>query len=251
MDVKRFSSIVCLILISALFLTTTQLNGQAHSTATVVWSDDFEDGDISDWTLAIGSFSVADGTLRGTDSANAISHASTTAYGTWTFDIEIVGFSSVYVNILAGEISGSGISTSCYCLNINQFDMELLESTNYQNTQLDSYDPVESLEGWLHIEIVRDTSGQFTISINGTQQMSATDTTHSVSTYFVYYCNDDCAIDNIVIDESAGTTPPPNGPGTSIPPGIPGFPLAAIGLGLLIPIALVLVTRHRSAGKTE
>ncbi|MHA2427442.1 MAG: hypothetical protein ACXADB_05400, partial [Candidatus Hermodarchaeia archaeon] len=77
------------------------------------------------------------------------------------------------------------------------------------------------------------------------------DTTHSVSTYFVYYCNDDCAIDNIVIDESAGTTPPPNGPGTSIPPGIPGFPLVAIGLGLLLTIALVLVTRRRSAGKTE
>jgi hypothetical protein len=251
MDVKRFSSIVCLIIISALFLTTTQINGHAHSSAAVVWSDDFEDGDISDWTLAIGAFSVADGSLRGTDSANAISHASTTAYGTWTFDIEIVGFSSVYVNILAGEISGGGISTSCYCLRINQFDMELLESTNYQNTQLDSYDPAESLEGWLHIEIVRDASGQFVISINGTQQMGATDTTHSVSTYFVYYCNDDCAIDNIVIDESAGTSPPPNGPGTSTPPGIPGFPLAAIGLGLLIPIALVLVTRRRSAGRTE
>jgi hypothetical protein len=251
MDVKRFSSIVCLILISALFLTTTQINGQSHCTAAVVWSDNFEDGDISDWTLAIGAFSVADGTLRGTDSANAISHASTTAYGTWTFDIEIVDFSSVYVNILAGEISGGGISTSCYCLRINQFDMELLESTNYQNTQLDSYDPAESLEGWLNIEIVREATGQFAISVNGTQQMAATDTTHSASTYFVFYCNDDCAIDNIEIDESAGTSPPPNGPGTSTPPGIPGFPLAAIGLGLLIPIALVLVTRSRSTDKTE
>lgn len=250
MDVKRFSSIVCLMLIAALFLTTTQINGQAFCTATVVWSDDFEDGDISDWTLALGTFSVADGTLRGTESTNAISHASTTAYGTWSFDTEIVGFSSVYVSFLAGEISGGGISTSCYCLRINQFDMELLESTNYQNTVLDSYDPTESMEGWLHIEITRSANGAFVILVNGTAQMDATDTTHSTSTYFVFYCTNDCAIDNVEIDESAGTTTPPNGPGTSIPPGIPGFPLAAIGLGLLIPLALVLVTRRRSAGKT-
>ena len=34
--------------------------------ADVVWSDDFDDGDIDGWTIAQGNFSVEDGTLRST-----------------------------------------------------------------------------------------------------------------------------------------------------------------------------------------
>ncbi len=250
MDVKRFSSIVFLILIGLVFLTTAQINEQNYCSAAVVWTDNFEDGDISDWTVELGTFSVADGSLRGSGATNAIRHASATAYGTWSFDAEIVGMSSVYVSFLAGETSG-GIATSCYCLRINRFDMQLLQSTNYQNTLLNTYDPAENIAGWLHIEVIRDASGHFTISVNGTLQLEATDTTHGSSNYFVYYCNADCAIDDIEINDSSGTTTPTNGTETPAPPGIPGFPFAAICLGLLIPLSLVLINRRRNAGKTD
>ena len=250
MDVKRFSSIVSLILITTILVTATQVGNQNHCKAIVVWTDDFADGDISDWTVELGTFSAADQTLRGIGATNAIRHASATASGTWTFDIEIVGMGSVYVSFLAGETSG-GIATSCYCLRVNRFDMQLLESTNYHNTLLDVYDPAENLEGWINIQITRDVNGYFAISVNGTQQIEATDSTHGTSNYFVFYCNTDCALDNIEINDSAGTTTTPTGTETPIPPGIPGFPLAAIGLGLLLPIALVLINRRRQAGKTE
>ncbi len=250
MDVKRFSSIVCLVFIAALLLTNTQSKELNHCNAAVVWTDNFEDGDISDWTVELGTFTATDGSLRGVGATNAIRHGSATASGTWSFDTEIVGMGSVYVSFLAGETSG-GIATSCYCLRINRFDMQLLESTNYQNTLLDSYDPAENIAGWVHIEITRDLSGQFSISVNGTAQLEATDTTHGASNYFVYYCNIDCALDNIEIDDSTGTTTTPTGTESPIPPGIPGFPFAAIGLGLLLPISLVLINRRRQAGNTD
>jgi hypothetical protein len=250
MDVKRFSSIVFLLLVGALFLWGIHFSEQNSCIAAVVWIDNFSDGDINDWTVELGTFSVADETLRGVGATNAIRHASATASGTWTFDIEIVGMGSVYVSFLAGETSG-GIATSCYCLRINRFDMQLLQSTNYQNTLLDEYDPTESIEGWVHIEITRTAVGQCSISVNGTEQITANDATHGTSNFFVFYCNVDCAIDNIEIDDAAGTTTTTNGTETPVPPGIPGFPLAAIGLGLLIPIALVLVNRRRNAGTTE
>ena len=247
MDIKRYGSIVFLLLIGTLFLTIIHLNDQ-YCSAAVVWTENFEDGDIDDWTVELGTFSVADGSLRGSTTTNAIRHASTTAYGTWEFDTEVVGMSAVYVSFLAGETSG-GIATSCYCLRINRFDMQLLQSTSYQNTLLDTYDPTENIEGWLHIEISRDASGQFTISVNGTQQLTATETTYSTSNYFMFYCNANCALDNIEIDDTTGTTTPTTGTTTPTSPGIPGFPFAAIGIGLLIPISLILVRRRRTIGK--
>jgi hypothetical protein len=250
MNVNRFSSIGLLLLIGVFFLSAVCLNEQNYCAAAVVWADNFEDGDISDWTVELGTFSVNDGSLRGSGATNAISHASTIAYGSWTFDAEITGMSSVYVSFLADEISG-GISTSCYCLRINRFDMQLLESTNYHNTMIGLYDPADTIAGWLHIEISRSASGHFTISVNGTQQIAITDTTHSASTFFVFYCNTDCALDNIEINNSAGTTTPPNGTQTPVPPGIPGFPIAAIALGLVVPLSLVLISRRRKARNNQ
>ena len=246
MNVKRFSSIGFLLLIAAFLLATVCLNEQNYCTAAVVWSDNFEDGEISDWTLELGTFSVGDGSLRGSDGANAISHASSMAYGSWTFDTEIVGMSAVYVSFIAGEIS-NGISTSCYCLRINRFDMRVLESTNYQNTVLATYDPAENIEGWLHIEITRSASGNFIILVNDTQQFDVTDTTHGSSNYFVFYCNANCAIDNIEIDDSVDATTPPNSPQTPVPPGIPGFPIAAISIGLVVSLSLAVIFRRRKA----
>jgi hypothetical protein len=254
MDVKRFSFIGFLIVIGALFLLSSPIEGRNYCSAALVWTDNFNDGDFSDWTVESGTFSVADGSLRGSDSANAIRHDSSTAQGTWTFDIELVSTSSVYVSFLAGETSG-GIATSCYCLRITEADMRLLESTNYQNTLLDRYNPVESIAGWQHIDITRDASGEFLIYVNDTLQLEASDTNHGTSNYFVFYCNPGCAIDNIVISDSVDIEPPttPTTPTTptsdtesASPPGIPGFPFAAITLGLLIPLLLVLFMRHRS-----
>ncbi|MFX1560045.1 MAG: hypothetical protein ACFFBL_05620, partial [Promethearchaeota archaeon] len=58
------------------------------TTAAVEWSDDFEDLGISDWTIEQGDFSVDDGTLRPNGTGwNRISHPSTVAFGTWSFDL--------------------------------------------------------------------------------------------------------------------------------------------------------------------
>lgn len=65
----------------------------------------------------------------------------------------------------------------------------------------------------------------------------------------MFYGNVNGAIDNIEIDDSIDTTTTTNGTEVSPPPEIPGFPVAEIYLGLLIPISLILVNRRRNAGK--
>ena len=69
-----------------------------------VWSDNFDDHDISDWTIyglngttvpfdvVPGNFSAEDGVLRanGTELAWSIAAKnSSVAYGTWTFDVDV------------------------------------------------------------------------------------------------------------------------------------------------------------------
>ena len=60
MNFKRFSSIGFLLLIGVFFLSTVNLDEHNYCVAAIVWSDNFEDGDISDWTLELGTFSVGD-----------------------------------------------------------------------------------------------------------------------------------------------------------------------------------------------
>jgi len=87
--IERLSLIGCATLVVA-FLLTSQL---VIATDTLVWSDDFEDGDYDGWTVQSGGFEVSGGVLRAnldphvTEDFNLITHPSAVGNGTWTFDV--------------------------------------------------------------------------------------------------------------------------------------------------------------------
>ncbi len=239
MDTKRMGCIAVLIVFGALLVTSTQFSGFNYCSAVTTWIDNFEDDDISDWTVELGDFSTADGTCRGQEETNALRHDSSCFQGNWSFDT----LGSVYVTLLAG-VTKDGVATSCYTLHVSRYKIKLLISSGWVSTELANWDPPEAITGWQHFDVTRDVDGRFAIYVNGTEQLAATDTRYMTANYFVFYCYKNGAIDNVVINDD-------NGGGLPAPPAMPGFPLVAIGLGLLIPITTVLVVRRRKSVKTQ
>lgn len=234
MDTKRIGWIAVLIVFGALMVTSTQLSGFNYCSAITTWTDNFDDGDISDWIVELGAFSAADGTCRGQEETNALKHESQCFQGNWSFDT----LGAVYITLMAG-VTKDGIATSCYTLHVSRFKIELLISSGWVSTELGNWDPLERITGWQHFDVTRDADGRFTIYVNGTERLTATDTRYMTANYFVFYCYQNGAIDNVVINDEIG------GAGLPAPVAIPGFPIVAIGMGLLIPICTVLVVRRR------
>jgi pectate lyase len=232
-----------------MLLSPTAFTANTCSAATV-WSDDFNDGNYAGWTLEIGSFSAADNTLRGTTTPSAVRHDTTVNQGTWSFDVLIAqATGGVFINLFAETVT-SGVGDGCYCLTANQYLWRFLRRTGGSNTQLDSYDPTETITGWYHIDVTRDSGGQFYLWINGTHRMDVADTVENTANYFTFYCGTDEALDNVVIsntvDIAAPTTDPGTGTGTgTTPPPIPGFPLASIVIGGALALGVGFVTRKR------
>ena len=247
MGIKRFSCIVLLLFLGLTFLSSMQPGRMMGCYAAVVWNDNFNDTDYLGWTLELGSFNAADGLLRGVDATNAIRHDTATTTGTWSFDVQIVPQSSAYITLFAQVVS-AGIADDCYTIRINQFGIDLRESTDWTNSYLDQASFADPINGWQNLDVTRDGSGQFYVFINGTQWLEGTGTSHDTATYFVLYCTNTAAFDNIVVSDTVDIIPTtgPGGTGTQPPP-IPGFPFAAITLGLLISISVVLLLRRRTS----
>ncbi|MCK5240347.1 MAG: hypothetical protein KAR33_12395 [Candidatus Thorarchaeota archaeon] len=196
-----------------------------------VWSDDFNDGDISDWTIfgvnfsqatggllnnlefADGNFSVEDGSLRAT--GPAVSNAwinSTTAYGTWSFDVDVV---DTYANF----IGVSFISVSNFSDVYGEFDYLLYFSTittasiglgwtrrSPTSDAIDFFDIVwlvypGGLSGWYHIDITRDDDNFFYVYVNGSYAFGIEHSVYVESDYFLFQARNGSAIDNIEIHD--------------------------------------------------
>lgn len=72
--------------------TPTEVPPSPDPELSIVWSDDFEDGDFADWEEvgSTGFYYVNEGVLTvGPDSAGDIVHRSDVAHGTWSFDVFI------------------------------------------------------------------------------------------------------------------------------------------------------------------
>lgn len=223
----------------AVFLLTSMV---AMCSATTVWSDDFN-GELSDeWsvfgfnrtadplTSLPGNFSTGDGTLRAYDEEfNAAQRNSTQAYGTWSFDIDlvetphnhcIVAFISGYEPIPDApyeelEVSPSysygmlfatgnfgAVDTAFVFFRRNVGDMFVI--------QMGEYDPDDDstgwYEGWYHIEITRDLLGNFKVFINDTLRIEASHNAFTTSEVFYIHADAGIAIDNIVVTDEAPTT---------------------------------------------
>jgi len=140
---------------------------------TIVWSDDFEDGEIEDWGQDLNpgtSFFVEEGVLTsGPERAGDIYHESKVSSGTWSFDLFITPDTKLMPNIdfcLSCDqdyISGVGFSV----MSTERTTVQMLILENGKLTHEDKVREDGRLSGWNHFDITRDDSGNSKIYLNG------------------------------------------------------------------------------------
>lgn len=232
-------ALVCGILLSSLVVITDS------TSAMVVWSDDFNDGNYDGWTVTYGSFSLANNCLLAMEASSAINHPSTVTEGTWSFDLHSSGLTS------------SGVHLSFYCedfvfypktgfdLKVGRNAFELMYWEDYYDIVLGAYYPTSHIMGWHHVDVTRDATGLMRVFINGTLRIEVANTPTITSNYFHFFCGPDEGIDNVVVSDSIDITPTPGTPEVPTMPSIPGFPIAAIVTGIGVTIGLILLSRRR------
>jgi hypothetical protein len=190
----------------------------------IVWSEEFEDGDISDWEIFEINWTLPDGVANfSVDSLDLVNvsdgvmqligpewifaaYNSSIAYGTWTFDVDIQqpeGFNRFGVNFI-GERFGEhwlppGGSSRAYFLSFWCDEQEIRFALNdYPSTTvfLDSHRPAVFF-GWNSFIVTRDPTGQFYVYLNGELILDVEDSTHTTSEQFGIFGMANPAIDNI------------------------------------------------------
>jgi hypothetical protein len=197
-----------------------------------VWSDDFDDGEISDWQVfnvnwsanpcyllpsSCDNFSLTGGELQAVGPEwNFAGHNSSIAYGTWSFDIDIqmpeeydhfaVGFICEQFNddwLTLGS-AGDGYALSFYPSNESYSGrISLIRgSHDHGHIGIDQYYPAESLLGWKHIIITRDPSGQFYVYLDNSLILEANNQYYTTSERFYFLTRSNPRLDNITVSDT-------------------------------------------------
>ena len=246
--------------------------------AAIVWSDDFNDGDYSGWTVHSGAFAAENYMLESLESTvdppeegwiNIISHESSVVVGTWSFDILcrenfiVQGFTERVFEIQFIAPSTDFLNHSCYSFGVWQSMTGALLASftltkwvdGVRDTDKTKSFPNSNFNGWTHIDITRNTTGHMDVYINETLRLSTQDTELDTSNYFIIGAISNLwlvAVDNITVNDVPLTTTtstptptptPTSSPtttDTSPPPGI-SPELLAIGIGVPVILVIVLV----------
>jgi hypothetical protein len=213
-------------------------------TAATVWSDNFDDGDYVGWNVVEGSFSASNNYLECTHTFSMISHSSTTATGTWSFDIGSTAFNVEFFCVTHGS---AGQPYNGYHIGgVDGSGIEFRVVDNGAFTGL-AWTPYPSTTPF-HVDLTRNSSGYFSIFIDEEYQTGAQDTTHTSPTYFVVHGQSGFIVDNIVVSNTIDITPTTDtgtGTGTDTTPFIPGFPIASIALGVMTAMGTLILIRRR------
>jgi hypothetical protein len=226
--------------------------------ATVVWSDNFDDGNYDGWTIlgynstidpVAGNFSATSGMLTSLDDdANIARHDSTTSVGTWSFDLfvphETDGLGAIDVMFMSNgtrpypEYSSMTVSFEAW-YDHNRFDLWELRG-NHQGVLLDYYIPSGGIEGWWHVDVSRSSDGHYWGYLNGTLIMDTINNDVTSSDYFEFFSWNvtGAAIDNIVVNDTVTTPPPTTTPTATAPP--PNMPYILITVGVAVVVLLLV-----------
>ncbi|MFX1605440.1 MAG: hypothetical protein ACFFDD_05995 [Promethearchaeota archaeon] len=195
-----------------LFILAFSVFTPALSSAAVVWSDDFQDSDYTDWSVLDGEFSAADQVLRavGSDEYHCIQHSSSVAYGNWTFDVYVNSsvsksqwllYSFIADEFVEGSDTYSGVMVprNGYSLNFESLFAYIRQWSNSIPTTVGRFSL--SFSGWRTISIIRDNTGHFELYYNGTLKAEMDDTTHTAGNVFGWSTKPGHGIDNIIVSE--------------------------------------------------
>jgi hypothetical protein len=212
--------------------------------ATEVWSDNFDDGNLDGWVHDAGSTAMG-GALRFSYSTEAYRPSNITS-GAWSFDVLTIGdwgnaaFSALSIHFMTTDPASPPVAY--YCLKITQggvaaglkYIYSIVKGDGGSFTTLASGDGLEGtdLKGVLqHIGVTRSPTGHMTVHVNDTLILETTNNDITTSGYFRIIMTYDYAIDNIVVDDAL--------------PGVP-MELLAIGVGVaaILVVAVVIVKRR-------
>jgi hypothetical protein len=164
----------------------------------IVWSDDFEDGDLEGWEEN-NYLSVNEGVLKAGPFGGNIQHKSDVSYGTWSFDVLISE------NIGSQNIIGvSNDEGYLYSIGIEIISMKYPEISIYQIDNDDAvkvviFHPENEIYGWNHFDITRDEEGNSKVYLNGEPILEYKDELPITSHWFFFEAPTGSALDNIVV----------------------------------------------------
>jgi hypothetical protein len=196
-----------------------------------VWSDNFDDEDISDWQIfgvnytadadcylpsSYDNFSVEGGVLRAIGPEwNVAGHNSSVAYGTWSFDVDIQmpdGYNHFPVAFISEQFNEDWLSIGprgeAYGFSIYPSQVEgegrisfIRASHDVDYVELDIYRS-KNLVGWKNIMVTRELSGQFYVYLDGKLIMEAVNQYHTTSERFYFLTMANPGIDNINVSNT-------------------------------------------------
>lgn len=213
----------------AMEITMTLENAPKAIPSTIVWEDDFNDEDISDWNIyeinwtlpdGVANFTVdpldlvnvSDGVLRmiGPEMTFA-SFNSSVAYGSWTFDVDLQhpeDFNRFGVSFIAEKFGEHWLpadgSSNSYFLSFwfDTYEIRFARNTYPGTTNfLDSY-YLSDFTGWKSFIVTREPSGQFYVYLNGVLILDVLDNTHTTSERFTFFGMANPAIDNVTVHDN-------------------------------------------------
>jgi len=246
----------------------------ASVNATVVWSDDFNDGDYNGWTICDNSTLLGGGWgfngstwdatnyyLEVTDAPDTwgiISHPSDVANGTWSFDFKDDDFQSRAADTaMVVFMSGNFYDWDDFYEDANFYwiDFDVYSSENYtvglKKRSGSVITPIASADvpaaGWHNFDVTRNTTGEFKVYHNGAPIMEGLDTEFNTSDQFWLWFKTEIMIDNVLVDDELNprhfpttTTTTPNG---TEPPW--DLILIASGVAVVVIALVVVVVKRR------
>jgi hypothetical protein len=197
-----FLTIIAMVVLMSLLVGCSSTPAETTPTpdTSIVWSDDFEDGDTEGWERWGSSkdedFSVSEGILSFGSNGGIIRHPSTVTIGTWSFDVflkEEFGGTPYEIDIMAGQNVGG---------------YQTVEISNMPNTFVFFYggeEPVfidfgERLAGQYHFDVTRGEDLVTKVYMDGEFLIENYDDSTTDSEYFRLWANcEGPAFDNFVV----------------------------------------------------
>lgn len=244
-----------------LFLLLSLGKFSQSSSASIQWTDDFDDGVLDGWTIVEGGFVIEDGRVSGTNrEINVMRHESTNSYGYWSFDVHFIRTDyhlSWHVFFIASEDILWDRPQNGYCLEGWAFFYQIMKTMDYEPNYLDGFSNgtlCDQIHFMMHFDIVRRYDGYMYVWANYSTNhifFDTYDVSHTTSAYFdiVLDHHQQVWIDNICVDNNPENGPDPIDPALNtetinkIPPEVLLVTPWAIGLCLVV--GGLVVWRHR------
>ena len=142
--------------------TPTEVPLTPYPTLSIVWSDDFEDGDYAGWEEygTAGFYYVKEGALTvGPEMTGDIVHRTEVAYGAWSFDVfisdKIKALNRIGIMYDEEGIYGLGIYIRTELNTVINF----FHTKSGEVSVVGTFENEDQISGWNHFDITRDEAG--------------------------------------------------------------------------------------------